>query len=117
MPADITLNLDDLRDDANQLRQASARTVAEVTRSGYTRELSDQWKTIQTRIAANDKDIRWLEQRLIDITNSPIEDQQEAPPRLLAPYLALEQLGIYPPYSLSFNPRATRVASPTPACT
>ena len=106
MPADITLNLDDLQDDANQLRQASARTVAEVTRSGYTRELSDQWKTIQTRMAANDKDIRWLEQRLIDITNSPIEDQLEAPPRFVVPYLVLEQLGIYPPYSLSFNPKS-----------
>ena len=77
--------MDDLREEANQLRQSAAQRADEITESGYTWERHDQWRTIHNQTVELQKDIRWLEQRLIDLVHWPIKNQREAPPRLLAP--------------------------------
>ena len=96
--------LDDLREAANQPRQSAAQLADEITESGYTWERYDQWRTIHNQTVELQKDIRWLEQRLIDLVHWPIKNQREAPPRLLAPYMITGQLDIYPLFSWVFNP-------------
>ena len=106
MPDDINLSLNDLRATAKQLQDAASQKVVEIVTSGFDRALHDQWKAIHDQVVQAEMDIHWLEQRLIDQVQSPIEEQQEVPARLLSLYLILERLGIYPPYYPPFNPRA-----------